>query len=175
MSITSKTTLNKKKEDESLNNEQTKENNYVSSQISVSHISNKNFEDLQSQNNLFEKKQEEPTSSSKVQRKILLKFSLAEFVKVFLEFKAQAYLFETPFMNSEKEKIFVKICIGLYKEAKDLLKMNYNILNPQQIQLKLSYAIFVYEILGDKERGREKIKKLFMNSLKDLNRYFLLD
>ena len=121
--------------------------------------------------NIFGKNEHDKVSLNSARRRIILKYALAEFLKVLLEFKSQACDLGTEFMSFEKLKFLRRLCTRYYEDALALCDKNFNVLSPQRIKLRLSYNIFVYEILGEQDKARRDLKRLFMDSLKDLNRF----
>ena len=107
-----------------------------------------------------------------LRRSIVLRNCIVDYIQVVLEFCSCRDELKTSkeFLNFAQKKQLKRICVGLLEDTLQICDHAFPVLNQHKIQLELKYCIFLYEILGEKEGARKRIKVLFMDSLKDLNR-----
>lgn len=104
---------------------------------------------------------------------LLLKISFAEILRYILElYSMEIHSLLCPyFLSKFQTKQLKRICFEYYIDSIMLSKSIFVGISPISISIELSFCIFIYEVLQDKFRGKDRIKKLYMNSLKDLKRY----
>ena len=103
-------------------------------------------------------------------REVIFRFSIAEMLRGNLEFLGLDFDVCIDFMGVFDQKKLKRICLSLYEDAMKAGEKAFPSMSPHRIQIELSYCIFLYEIIGHKEKARRRLKDLFMNSLKDMNR-----
>lgn len=130
--------------------------------------------EISGQSQVLEKSSEfENFDQNLFRREVIFRFALAEMLRANLEFLGLEFKVCEEFMEVFDQKRLKTVCLTLYENAMRASDKAFTSMSPHKIQVELSYCIFLYEIIGHKEKARRKLKNLFMNSLKDMNRYFL--